>query len=258
MIRRTVYRTPTRAWLGAVVSLPLVALGADLVVFSRLFPNYQRRFDLLVSRLGHKVDRPFQALDAWGVIFVLAGGLLAAWAIRELLFPRPVLGLRPEGLALDLPLGPGSGSLVVPWTEVREAAPAAIMEEGELAAGLAMRVNNPERLPRSVWGGRWVEDLLVLRADDWEQTPAEVAKAINQAAGVDTATAYVVDENGGVRQVESDLLPVTHGRLLEVGPLMVGLAVMLAFGIRVRRWDQAWWMAVVVLGLAGLGTFRRR
>jgi len=236
----------------------LVALGADLVVFSRLFPSYQRRFDLLVSRLGHKVDRPFQALDAWGVVFLLAGGLLAAWAIRELLFPRPVLGLRDEGLALGAPLGPGSGWLVVPWGQVREAAPAAISEDGELSAALAVRVSNPERLPRSVWGGKWVEDLLLLRADDWEQAPAEVASAINQAAGVDATTAaYVVDENGGVQEVESDPLPTLDRRLYLAGAVLVALAVTLAIGIRARRWDQAWWMAVVVLGLAGLGTLRR-
>ncbi|NNC92850.1 MAG: hypothetical protein HKN80_10195 [Acidimicrobiia bacterium] len=196
----SVLRSAGRTWLLAVVSVPFFMLGLDLLLLPRLFPQYVRRLDLLADEMGITRIAATGPEEPWGLIFLLIGGGLLTWALKDLLFPREMLGVDEHGVALNSLLGATGGRIVVPHTEIVEAAPALLTEGSDVAPGVGVRFTDPSRLPSNPWGAVWVGSTLFIRTAGWTATPQEITAVLTDDAD-EPAPGYVVDLEADPPQV---------------------------------------------------------
>ncbi len=202
----SVLRSPGRIWFSAVVSVPFFMVGLDLLLLPRLFPQYIRRLDLLADRMGLTRIASTGPEEPWALIFLLVGGGLLTWALKELLFPREMLGVDEHGVAFTSLLGPSGGRIVVPHSEIIEAAPALLIEGPDETPGVGVRFADPSRLPSVPWGALWVGSTLFVRTAGWTAKPHQIAAVLTDDAG-DAAPGYVVNLEPGpveVTRVEGD------------------------------------------------------
>ncbi len=202
----SVLRSAGRTWLVAVLSVPFFMLGLDLLLLPKLFPQYVRRLDLLADNLGINRITANGPEEPWGLVFLIIGGGLLTWALRDLLFPREMLGVDEHGVAFASLLGPAGGRILVPHAEIVEAAPALLTEDGEDTAAVGVRLADPTRLPSSPWGAVWVGDTLFIRTSGWTATPAQITAVLTDDTGEGTP-AYLVDldtDPPEVSRVEGD------------------------------------------------------
>ena len=174
-----VVRSPGRTWLTAVLSVPFLMIGLDLLLLPRLFPQYTRRLDLLADEMGLNRIASTGPEEPWGLIFLLVGGGLLTWALKDLLSPTPMLSIDDDGVAFTSLLGPAGGRIVVPRRELLEALPAILVDGVERSPAVAIRLADPTRLPSSPWGAVWAEDTLLLRTAGWTEKPGRIAAALN-------------------------------------------------------------------------------
>lgn len=187
MSELTVYRSPGRAWASAILAIPFLLVGLDLLLIPRLFPQYVRRLDVLADRMGLNRITAQGPEEPWGLIFLIVGAGLLFWALKELVFPRPTLAIDDGGVHFSSLLGPAGGALLVPGDEILEVSPAILKEDDERIAAVAFRFAAPERLPSNPWGATWVQDTLFIRASGWTEKPGTIARAcLESAAAPDT------------------------------------------------------------------------
>jgi len=231
----SVIRSPGRIWLAAVVSVPFFMVGLDLLLLPRLFPQYIRRLDLLADRMGLNRIASTGPEEPWALIFLLLGGGVLIWALKELLFPREMLGVDEHGVAFTSLLGPSGGRIVVPHTEIIEAAPALLTEGHDQAPGVGVRFSDASRLPSVPWGAVWVGSTLFIRTAGWTAKPHEIAGVLTDDAA-DETPGYVVDLETSpptVERVEGD--PTSHSdparAYMARSRAYIGGVLMLAAGI---------------------------
>jgi hypothetical protein len=188
----SVLRSPGRTWLLAVLSVPFFMLGLDLLLLPKLFPQYVRRLDLLADEMGVNRIAATGPEEPWGLIFFLIGGGLLLWALKDLLWPREMLGVDEHGVALNSLLGAAGGRIVVPHREILEAAPALLSEGSDVAPGVGVRFADPSRLPSRPWGAVWVGSTLFIRTAGWTARPGEITAVLTDDAA-EPAPGYLVD-----------------------------------------------------------------
>ncbi len=188
----TVLRSPGRTWLTAVLSVPFFMLGLDLLLLPKLFPQYVRRLDLLADEMGINRIAATGPEEPWGVIFLLAGGGLLIWALKDLLFPRVMIDIDEHGVALNSLLGATGGRIVMPHAEIVEAAPARLSEGTDATPGVGIRFADPSRLPSNPWGAVWVGSTLFIRTAGWTAKPREITAALTDVDS-EPAPGYLVD-----------------------------------------------------------------
>lgn len=174
----SVVRSPGRMWFVAILSVPFVILGLDLLLLPRLFPQYVRRLDLLADEMGLNRIAATGPEEPWGLIFLVAGSGLLVWALKDLLFPREMLGVDDQGVSFGSLLGPGGGEFHVPRGEITAAAPALLIEGTDRSPAVAIRFTDPARLPSNPWGAVWVDRTLFIRTAGWTATPRRIARVI--------------------------------------------------------------------------------
>ena len=202
----SVLRSPGRIWFSAVVSVPFFMVGLDLLLLPRLFPQYVRRIDLLADRMGLTRISSTGPEEPWALIFLLVGGGLLTWALKELLFPREMLGVDEHGVAFTSLLGPSGGRIVVPHSEIIEAAPALLIEGPDETPGVGVRFADASRLPSVPWGALWVGSTLFVRTAGWTAKPHQIAAVLTDDAD-EAVPGYLVDLEAsppGVTRVEGD------------------------------------------------------
>lgn len=188
----SVLRSAGRTWLLAVVSVPFFMLGLDLLLLPKLFPQYVRRLDLLADEMSITRIASTGPEEPWGLIFFLVGGGLLTWALKDLLFPREMLGVDEHGVALNSVLGASGGRIVVPHSEIVEAAPALLTEGSDVAQAVGVRFTDPSRLPSNPWGAVWVGSTLFIRTAGWTAKPRQIVAVLTDDAA-EPAPGYVVD-----------------------------------------------------------------
>ena len=257
----SVLRSPGRVWLTAVVSVPFFMVGLDLLLLPRLFPQYLRRLDLLADRMGLTRIAATGPEEPWALIFVLIGGGLLTWALKELLFPREMLGVDEHGVAFTSLLGPSGGRIVVPHTEIIEAAPALLTEGTDETPGVGVRFADASRLPSVPWGAVWAGSTLFIRTAGWTARPHEIAGVLTDDVD-DAAPGYIVDLESSpptVSRVEGDPTSrpdparayIARSRAYIGGVLMLA-AVILALFIWIAGTDtKAFYLLPGALGAAG-------
>lgn len=198
----SVFRSPGRTWLVAILSVPFVILGLDLLLLPRLFPQYVRRLDLLADNMGLNRITATGPEEPWGLIFLLAGSGMLVWALKDLLFPREMLGVDDAGVSFASLLGPGSGQFHVPHGEIVDAKPAMLVEGLDRSPAVAIRFTDPSRLPSDPWGAQWVDRTLFIRTEGWTATPAQIAAVLTDDRD---------EEGGGYRvEMEGDQIEITE------------------------------------------------
>jgi hypothetical protein len=131
---------------------------------------------------------------------------MLVWALKDLLFPREMLGVDEYGVSLASLLGPGSGQFRVPHGEITGAAPAVLVEGSDRSPALAIRFADPSRIPSNPWGAVWVDDTLFIRTSGWTATPRRIAQVLNDDAPGEVG-GYIVDleaEPIAVTETEAD------------------------------------------------------
>lgn len=257
----SVLRSPGATWLVAVGSVPFFMLGLDLLLLPKLFPQYTRRLDLLADEMGLNRITANGPEEPWGLIFLLIGGALLAWALKDLLFPREMLGVDDTGVDFGSLLGPAGGSIHVPHTEIMEAAPALLIEGTDESAAIGIRFSDASRLPSSPWGAVWADGVLFIRTAGWTASPRRIAAAL---AG-DTEPAddgYVVDLDTDPPLVKREAGDPTDGfdpqraglsrNRAWVGGVLLLAAAMLAVFLWIAGTDNnAYYLLPAAMGAAG-------
>jgi hypothetical protein len=257
----SVVRSPGRTWLTAVLSVPFFMLGLDLLLLPKLFPQYVRRLDLLADTMGINRITTNGPEEPWGLIFLLIGGGLLAWALKDLIAPRELLGVDEHGVAFNSVLGPAGGRIVVPHSEIVEAAPAVLLEGGERRPAVGIRFLDPERLPSSPWGAVWIGETLFVRTSGWTASPAEITGVLTDDAA-DLAPGFLVDMDAdppAVTRVDDDPTDVTdperayvaRSRAYLGGTLMLAAAILAVFLWIAGTGTNAFYLLPVALGAVG-------
>ena len=243
----SVVRSPGRTWLVAILSVPFVILGLDLLLLPRLFPQYLRRLDLLADNMGVSRITATGPEEPWGLIFLLAGGGMLIWALKDLVFPREMLGVDDSGVSFASLLGPGGGRFHVPHAEIVEAAPAVLVEGVDRSPAVAVRFTDPSRLPSNPWGAMWVDGTLFIRTSGWTATPGRIAAVLTDDRDEQTI-GYRVD-------IDQDRIEVTE---VAGDPTLAGDPQQ-AYVARSRAWVGgvlvlAACLLAALLWIAGTGT----
>lgn len=160
MSRVVVVRSPLRMWLLALLGVPFLVFGTDLLFGGRLLQ--------WLGRLVYQGEPdPFELRDRiWAGLFLVMGAFLSGWGIKELVWPSRLALAEPGRLCLALG-GPFRGLSCLAWTDVTDLQAA----EGSVR----LIVKDPSPLPESPWGARWVDQAtLEIAAGQW-YPPAGVA-----------------------------------------------------------------------------------
>ena len=163
-------------WLFAVLAVPFVLYGADVLL--------RQRFVGQVLDLIHP-DGEIPSIEtrdiAWAWVFVIAGGALAAWGLKELILPRKVLEAGERGLSLRVG-GPFSQAVVIPWSVIRSIKATRASDDGDIFPVVTFEFvpgQVPRGLPAQPWGARWVSrNTLAVSAQDWDRSAGRAVEDI--------------------------------------------------------------------------------
>lgn len=177
MSRVEIRRSGWKMWWMAIGSIPLLVIGLDVLTNRRLTNSLR---EMLFRPDDTQIYEPRDVIWAWAM--VLFGGIVVIWALKELFAPTRVVEARPDGLALKM-RGPFRRSDVVPWDQIKDVQGREIDDEEEPIPLLVIEVLSRDELPDHPWGARWLETkVLGILAQDWQETPEEVAEAIGDYA----------------------------------------------------------------------------
>lgn len=155
-----VVRSPLQMWLLALLGVPFLLFGADLLFGGRLLQ--------WLGRLVYQGEPdPFELRDRiWAGLFLVVGAFLSGWGVKELVLPSRLALAEPGRLCLALG-GPFRSLSCLAWKEVSD------LQVVEGRVRLIMKDSAP--LPENPWGARWVDDnTLEIAAGQWSP-PAGVA-----------------------------------------------------------------------------------
>ena len=164
-----VRRSAFRMWVLAIIAVPFVLYGADVLLDQRFVGE-------VLERMHPDGELPTtETRDlAWAWVFVIAGGGLALWALKELILPRKLIEGTEDHLTLRLG-GPFSAAVGVPWEPIRDIRASRASDDGDVFPVLVVDFapgGVPASLPLQPWGARWVEStVLAVSARDWDRTP---------------------------------------------------------------------------------------
>ncbi len=177
-----VRRSAVRMWLIAVLAVPFVLYGADLLL--------ERRFVTSVLNLIHP-DGELPAVEtrdlAWAWTFVLVGGGIALWALKELVLPRKLIEADEDRLTLRMG-GPLAKPARIPWSSIKELAASRAADDGDVFPVLVIEFwpeSLPDDLPAAPWGARWVEPTsLAMSAREWDKPVTRVVELLRGLIGL--------------------------------------------------------------------------
>ena len=175
----TVRRSALRMWLLAVLGVPFIIYGVDLLIERRLATTITD----LIYPSENVTPPPFETHDlAWAWVFLVVGSVLTVWALKELIAPRRVVHADWHGVALAVG-GPFASSVRLPWPAVDDFSAAVDADGAGKYPVLRMRVSEPETLPKYPWGARWGENgVLSIAAKDWDSHVEAVAERLSEMA----------------------------------------------------------------------------
>ncbi len=177
MSKIVVRRSGLRMWLMAMGGIPLMVLALD-VLTSRRITNWLR--ELVFPPQDTQIFEPRDVIFAW--VMLGFSVFVVGWGLKELFFPTSVVEGRDEGLAVRI-AGPLRQPSVIPWETLSKVYAGEAEDDGTVVPLLVLDVQGTEGLPDDPWGARWLGDgRLGVLAEDWSDTPDEVAVAITEFA----------------------------------------------------------------------------
>jgi len=190
-VRVSVARAAWRPVAYVLFAIPMILLAIDMMVAHKWFPEIDTTEVAAVTTLedGSTVDTTVRQVTrdgraqqrreiAWGVA-LLAGGVAAAgWGLKDLLFPRRVITLDGEFLALRAGHRVGLERRYA-WNEILEVRSGVLEDESGTVPVLSLRFADDSLLPPHPWGAVVDPPWLHLYADEWDQQAHEVAPRIS-------------------------------------------------------------------------------
>ncbi len=173
----TVRRSALLMWLLAVVGVPFIIFGVDLL--------FERRLATQLTEIIYPSERvtppPFETHElAWAWVLLIAGAAMTAWALKELIAPRRIIHADARGVAFAV-AGPLAASVRLPWTSIGDVAADIGHDEGGAFPVLRVAVGKPEQLPIRPWGARWMDDgALAIAAGEWDVDVELVADRLGE------------------------------------------------------------------------------
>jgi len=175
----TVRRNALLMWFLAVLGVPFVIFGVDILFERRIATSLT---DLIYPTTA--VTAPsFETHDlAWAWTFLVVGGAMTVWALKELIAPRRVVHADARGIALAV-TGPFVSPVRVPWSDVRDIGVGVGTDDGGSFPVLRLVLDDTGSLPDEPWGARWSgEGVLNLAAGEWDVDPQAVADRLLELA----------------------------------------------------------------------------
>ena len=172
-----VRRSALQMWLLAVVGVPFIIFGVDLL--------FERRLATQLTEIIYPSELvtppPFETHElAWAWVLLIAGAAMTVWALKELIAPRRIIHADAHGVALAI-AGPLVASAQLPWTSIDDVRADVGHDEGGTFPVLRVAVVEPERLPIRPWGARWMNDgVLAISAGEWDVDVALVADRLGE------------------------------------------------------------------------------
>jgi hypothetical protein len=168
-----VRRSAVRMWLLAILAVPFILFGADVLL--------EQRFVRPVLDLIHP-DGEVPGIEtrdlAWAWAFVLGGGATAAWSLKELIAPRKIVTADEEGLTFSLG-GPFSKTVSTPWIVIDAVRSAQASDDGDVFPVLVVEFlegSAPRSLPAWPWGARWIDTrTLAIAASEFDRPVSRIA-----------------------------------------------------------------------------------
>jgi hypothetical protein len=177
-------RSPIRQFLFGVAGLILIITAVDIMWAHKLSePPSTDANDVVTSR--GQIDKRQDLM--WGSLFLFVGGATTLASAIGLLRNRPVLEIDENGVSIRL-LG-ASDMMHVPFHRIISVR-SATDDDPDAAVRprqLLIRVNEPERFPKQLWGAEWQGNLLRIDTQGWSETAEEIAVRL----GIDKARAEV-------------------------------------------------------------------
>jgi hypothetical protein len=171
-------------------AIPMVLLAIDMMFAHKWFPEpdtteipaTQTFADgstssttVLQLTADGKAQRRRELL--WGSMLLAGGAAAAVWGLKDLVFPRRVLTLDPDYLALRV--GPRvSMERRYSWSEVLEVRSGILEDEAGKVPVLSLRFIDNSLLPPSPWGGVVDPPWLHLYTGEWDRQAHEIAPMI--------------------------------------------------------------------------------
>jgi hypothetical protein len=165
-----VERSALRVWMLALLGIPFVLLGLDVLTQHRFIAG----FGALVY--GSEQVPTFEPRDnIFALIAVVAGLMLVGWGLRDLIMPRKLIVADEDGVRLVLE-GPLRRARMVPWFRIGDIHAETVDDDGQLLPALFMQFDDPGLLPQDPWSARWVgSHTLMIEASAWSRSVEAVA-----------------------------------------------------------------------------------
>jgi len=173
MNRLEVERSALKVWLLALLGVPFVLLGLDLLTEQRFISGFGKLI------YGAEQIPAFEPRDKiFAIVAIAAGLILVVWGLRDLIVPRKLIVADASGLRMALG-GPLRRSIEIPWSDVGDIRAEMADEDGEVLPVLIVEFNDPSRLPTDPWAARWVNPTtLMIESAGWSLGTQSVAAAL--------------------------------------------------------------------------------
>ncbi|MPZ52115.1 MAG: hypothetical protein GEU79_05180 [Acidimicrobiia bacterium] len=192
-----VRRNPWRGWGWALVGIPFLVMGVD-VLFTRYFTDQllEIAYSTAANTEGTMETRDY----IFAAIFILAGGGLVLYGLKELL--APTLVMLADDLGLEVRSGPFATPLRYRWENVGAIEPRTVDIDG--ASHEVLHIGEVEPTGPEPWGGRWAQpDGLDILTEGWSMSSEEVTENLEERrlSGMEVA---VVDNTDGETAIEDE------------------------------------------------------
>lgn len=189
-MRVSIARAAWRPVAYVLVAIPMVLLAVDMMAAHKWFPapdttqvSTERVIDdgstvgTTVTQLTADGRAQHRREIVWGSALLVGGVAAAAWGLKDLLFPRRVLTIDPDYLALRV------GSRVsmerlYRWDEVADVRSGVLEDEAGKVPVLSLCFVDQTLLPPDPWGAVVDPPWLHLYANEWDRQAHEVAPMI--------------------------------------------------------------------------------
>lgn len=174
-MRVEINRTAWKAWIAAMIAVPLVLIAVDLAFTHRYFREPVQDADGNLTTQGMSEQRTDYI---WFVGLTVGGGVLLYWSLREITGNRRVVVADAEGLHLSVGSS-RTADVFVPWHQVTSIRSTFREDETGPTDYLEVGIHGPTWVPADPRGAVWEHDHLLVDATDW-QTPSHVAAGLLQ------------------------------------------------------------------------------
>lgn len=171
-------RSPVKAWVAAILTIPLLLIALDVAVTNRVYPHPQKDANGSFTAQGQSERRTDIVL---GLGIAVAGVALGAWSLYELREQtRPGSVLRADEHGLELGTAQRYEPAVwVPWQHVVGVRTTVDQDATGEHPALAIEFRDDVHIRSDIPSSRRAGSRLLLDPDNWDTAVVEVADRLH-------------------------------------------------------------------------------